>query len=156
MVVEHMLCGGGGGLSGNIGGGSGHGDTGKPDDLPGHGMVGAADGNGGQTAGGPLRDGIPGRQHDGQRAGPEGFRQVVGFLGDGMAEQIHLLRTGNVQDQRIVLGTALRLKDFDNSGFVQAVGAQAVDGLRGNGHQFPPADQFRGGFWRSRILCGQQ
>ena len=52
-----------------------------------------------------------------------------------MAEQLNLFRAGDVQNQGVVLRTALGLKDFGNGFFVQTVGTQAVDGLRGNGNQ---------------------
>ncbi len=155
VVMADMFRCGGGGLAGNVGGGGGNGNAGKPDDLPGHIAVGAADSHGGQAPGGPPGNHIPGGEHDGQRAGPEFFRQVVGRLGDMMAKKLDLFRAGNVKDQGIVLGTALGFEDFGNGFFVQAVGSQTVDSLRRNGHQFTGADHFRCDMWSLCILGGQ-
>ena len=52
-----------------------------------------------------------------------------------MAEPLHFLGLGHVEDQRIVLGATLGLKDFQNGVFVQSVGTQAIDRLRGDCHQ---------------------
>ena len=149
-----MLRGGGRGLAGNVGGGSGNGDTGQADDLPGDGIVGAADSHRGQTAGGTSGDDFPGGQHDGQRAGPEFFCQIIGLLGDMVTEQLDLLGTGNVQNQRIVLGAALGFEDLCHSIFVQTVGTQAVDGFRGDSNQLAVHDQVSRGGRGNGIGCG--
>ena len=61
-----------------------------------------------------------------------------------------------MQDQGIVLGTALGLKDLSNGFFVQTVGAQTVDGFRGDGHQTAAFDNFRRGYGRHRVPGGKE
>ena len=61
-----------------------------------------------------------------------------------MAKKLDLLRTGDVQNQGIVLGTALGFEAFGNGIFVQTVGTQTLDSLRGNGYQFAGFDQICG------------
>ena len=60
-----------------------------------------------------------------------------------VAVKLDLLRAGDMQDQRIVRRAALDLKDLRNGSFVQTVGTQTVNGLRGNGHQAAVFDNFR-------------
>ena len=96
-----------------------------------------------------------GGEHHGQGTGPETLRQVVGSLGNVVAEQLNLLRAGDVQDQGVVLGTALGFENLGNSSFVQTVGAQTVDGLRGNGNQSALHDDI-GGNGRSLRILGRK
>ena len=156
MVVEDVLGGGGGGLSGNIGGGRGNGNPRKADDLPGHGIVRAADGHGGKSPGGAPGDAVPGGQHHGQRPRPEFFRQLIGRPGHVMAEQFDLLRAADVQNQGVILGTTLGFKNLGHGGLVQAVCAQAVHRLRRNRHQLPLTDQVCGNFRSLCVQCGQK
>ena len=156
VVVEDMLGGGGGGLAGNIGGGGGDGDAGLADDLPGHIAVGAADAHGDQTAGGAAGHIGPGGQHHGQGAGPEGLGQGIGCHGDMVAEFLDLRQLGDMEDQGVVLGTALGLEDSGNSLFVQAVGAQTVDGLRGDGHQTAVFNDFSCRFHSTGSSSGEK
>ena len=58
-----------------------------------------------------------------------------------------------MQNQGIVLGTTLGLEDFQDCLFVQAVGTQTVDRLRGDGHQTALSDNMRGNFRGFRSLC---
>ena len=143
MIVEHVFCGGGGGLAGDVGGRGGDGNAGQADDFSGHIAVGAADSHGGKSAGGPLWHDIPGGENDGQRAGPEFFRKIIGFLGNMVAEQFNLLRAADMQDQRIVLRAAFGFENFRHGSFVQTVGAKTVDGFGGNGNELSHADHFR-------------
>ena len=148
VIVEHMLGSGGGGLAGNIGGGRGNGHPGQADDFSRHGVVRAPQGHGGKPTGGALRHILPGRQHHGQGAGPEGRRQSISRLWDIVAELLHLAGIPDVQNQRIILRPALGLKNLRHGGFVQAVGSQTVNGLRGNRHQLPLTNQRSSDRWR--------
>ena len=58
-----------------------------------------------------------------------------------------------MEDQGVVLGAALGLKYFGNGIFIQAVGSQAVDSLRGDGHQAPIANDRGGNFWGVGGVC---
>ena len=71
-----------------------------------------------------------------------------------MAEQPDLFRPADVQDQGIVLGTALGFEDFCYGGFVQPVGAETVDRLCGDGNQLALPDQLGGTRRGFRILGG--
>ena len=156
MVVEDVLGGGGGGLSGNVGGGSSDRNPRKADDLPGHGIVRAADGHGGKSSGGAPGNTVPCGQHHGQRSRPEFFRQFVSRPGHVVAEQFDLLRAADVQNQGVVLWTTLGFKNFRHGSFVQTVCAQTVNRLRGDRHQFPPANQVSRNLGRFRVQCGQK
>ena len=135
VVMENMLGRGGGGLAGEIGRGGRDGNPCQANDFPGDLRFGAADGHGGKTTGGSLGDAVVGGQHHGQRPRPEPLRQTPGVFGNVMAKQGKLLRAGDVEDQGIVPGSALGDKDFRHRLRVQPVGPQAVDRLRGQGHQ---------------------
>ena len=52
-----------------------------------------------------------------------------------MGEQLHLNGVRHMEDQGIVLGTALGDEDFRNGAFVQTVGTQTVDRLRRDRHK---------------------
>ena len=54
-----------------------------------------------------------------------------------------LLGAGNMDDEGIVLGPALGLKDPLHRGAVQSVGPQAVHRLRGDAQQAAPAENLR-------------
>ena len=58
-----------------------------------------------------------------------------------------------MEDQGVVLGAALGLKYFGNGIFIQAVGSQAVNRLRGDGHQAPIANDLGGNFRGLGGLC---
>ena len=102
-------------------------------------MVRAPDTHGVQSRRGGIRhDGLPLQDH-GQRTGPE-------FPGQRIRQRRHVLtvpgqplRSRNMDDERVVLRTALGLKDLVDSLCVQCVGTQAVDRFRGNSHQSPLA-----------------
>ena len=64
--------------------------------------------------------------------------------------------TADVQNQGIVLGTALGFENFRNGVFVQTVGAQTVDSLRGDGYQFSVHDQIGRGGSGDGVRCGKQ
>ena len=55
--------------------------------------------------------------------------------GDGMAETVQLGGRRDVENQRVVLGPPLGLKNLSDGGGVETVAAQAVDGLGGQGDQ---------------------
>ncbi len=97
---------------------------------------------------------VPGGQHHGQRPGPEFFCQRIGTLRHVMAEQVDLLRTGHMEDQRVVLGATLGNENLCHGLLIQAVSTQAVDCLRGNGNQPTLSDQL-GSNPRSLGVCGR-
>ena len=49
-------------------------------------------------------------------------------------------KPADVDDQRVIRGAALGLVDFLHGLPIQGVGGQAVDRLRGDGHQAAPAE----------------
>ena len=135
VVVAHVLRRGGRGLAGDIGRGSRNGHPRQGNDLPGNVTVRAADGNGIQPGGGALGHNFLHGQHHGQRAGPKFLGQTIGAFGNIVAEPLHFLGLGHVEDQGIVLRATLGLKNFQNGVFVQSVGTQAIDRLRGDCHK---------------------
>ena len=60
-----------------------------------------------------------------------------------VTEQGQLLRPCDMQNERVVTGPALGLKDFGHGLRIQPIGAQTVDCLSGNCHQPAPADELR-------------
>ena len=153
VVMAHMLGGGGGGLAGKVGRGGGNGHSRQGNDFPGDIIVRTPDSHGSQPCRGALGHDVPHRQHHGQRPRPEFFRQGVGRCRNVLAEPLHFLRLRHMENQRIVLGTTLGLEDFQNRLFIQAVGAQTVDRLRGDGHQAAVLDDGGGNFRGFRSLC---
>ena len=142
-VLHHMSGGGGAGTARGIARGGGNGNPGPANDLQGQGMVGAADAHGLQTAGGPQRYDVPPGQDHGQGPGPEPPGQGVGRMGDVPAEFRQPAGVGNMENQRVVLGTALGLEDMEHRGLIEPVGPEAIDGLRGNPQQPAAANDGR-------------
>ena len=73
-----------------------------------------------------------------------------------MTEKFNLFCTADMQNQRIVLGTALCLENFGNSVLVQAVGTQTVNSLCGNGYQFAIHNQIGSGRGSDGVSCRKQ
>ena len=76
-----------------------------------------------------------------QRTRPEGLRQCPGgwrHVGGPLFER---LIGRQVDDQRMVGRPALEGKDARHRGWIQGIGAQAVDGLGGQRHHLPGAQQ---------------
>ena len=71
-----------------------------------------------------------------------------------MADILHFCRLGNVEDQGVILGTALGNEDLGNGFFVKAIGTQAIYGFCGQRDQAAVFDDFRGGSCRGGVLCG--
>ena len=145
-VLHHVRCGGAAGTAGGIGAGRGHRNACLPDDGQRYLMVRAADTHGVQSrCGGVRHDGLPLQDH-GQRTGPE-------FPGQRIRQRRHVLTvpgqplgSRNMDDERVVLRTALGLEDLVNSLCVQCISTQTVDRFRGNSHQSPlPQDVCRCG-----------
>jgi hypothetical protein len=72
-----------------------------------------------------------------QRTRPEAFGQQARGRGHLRNPVFQLLRSGDVDDQRVGGRTALDLEDPRDGGGVLGVGAQTVDGLGRQGHQAP-------------------
>ena len=71
-----------------------------------------------------------------------------------MGDQIqYLIRLRNVQNQRVVLGSALGGKNLLRRFGVETVGAQSVNGLGGKNYQFSPAQKIRRLFDGFGVLC---
>ena len=66
------------------------------------------------------------------------FRQGVGRGGDMLAVALQPCGVGHMDDEGVILGTALGLENAAHRILVQAVGAQAVDRLRGNAEKAAP------------------
>ena len=79
--------------------------------------------------------------------------QVKGRLGDVVGKIHDPLRAVHMQDQGIVLGPALCRKDLGHCLFIQSVGAQTVNRLRGDSHQAAVFDDFRGNFRGIGFIC---
>ena len=98
-------------------------------------MVRAADAHGVQPGGGGVRHHLFPLQNHGQRPRPE-------LPGQGVCQGRHILAVPgqplgarHMDDEGVVLGTALCLKDLMDRFLVQGVGSQAVNGFRGDGYQ---------------------
>lgn len=129
----HVAQDGGGGrgarTAGDVGGGSGDGDAGRADHGAGDGVFRHADADGREAAGDAVgNDGFP-PQDEGDGAGAEGreefFRTGRDVGGDGVDHRA----VCDVEDQGVVRGASLRFVDARAGSGVEAVCAEAVDGL---------------------------
>ena len=142
-VLPDVLGAGAAGAAGAVGAGSRHGHPRLPEEGQGHGVVRAAHAHGVQPRRGDIRhDGLAPEDH-GEGAGPEAPGQLIGDGGHILTAAAEPLGGGDVEDQGVILGTALGLEDLSHGGGVQAVGAQAVDRLRGEGQKAAGAEDGR-------------
>ena len=144
-ILDHVAGGGGTGPPGGVAGWGGDGDPGPADDLQGHGVIGTADAHGGQAAGGPQGDNFLLGQDHGQRSWPKGPGQGIGRRRNVPAVPGQPALIGNMNNQRIVLGPALGFIDLPAGGFIESVGSQAIDRLRGDAQKSAGSDDLRGG-----------
>ncbi len=75
--------------------------------------------------------------------GQKASRQLLGSLRDLPHHLGQVLQAGNMDDQRVVLRAALGLKDLFYRRGVGGVRGKAVDGLGGDAHGLPRAQQPR-------------
>ena len=151
-VLRHVACRGGAGPPGGITAGGRHRHTGSLDDGPCHRMIRTAHTHRLKPAGSLQGNNLPPGQDHGQRPRPEPLRQTVGRLRYLPAVPLQPVRPRDVQDQGVVLGAALGLKDPAHRSGVQPVGPQAVHRLGGDAHQAAGAEQVRGGL---DVLLGE-
>jgi len=140
-VLQHMLGQRWRDVPEAVRGGRCQGDARGGDELPGQGVVRAAHRD---EAGG----GCDLRRHCGlrlannaQRARPACNCQCIEdrVLSDvKLQEPIGLAGRGDVEDARIAERPALGLEDAEHRLRIEAIGSEAVDRLRGEGHQEPP------------------
>ncbi len=91
---------------------------------------GNAHGHSGQARRHGIRHLVAFGEHDRERPGPKGPRQPVGSLIPAACHVGHVVDTGDVHDERIVMRTTLRDVDALDGERVERVRAEPVDGLR--------------------------
>ena len=102
-------------------------------------MIWAADAHRLQAAGGLQGNDIPPGQDHGQGPRPEPLRQPIGGGGHIPAVSLQPGGVGNVDDQRVILRSALGQENAAHSVLVQGVGSQTVYRFRGDAQKSPPA-----------------
>ena len=151
-IVAHMLRRGSAGLTGPVGRRGSNGYTGQPDNLPCNGCARAADRHRVQSRCGTSGHRRAAGQHHGQGTRPEPFRQTPGGFGNGVANLPDILRLGHMENQWVILGTALGLKDFQDGITVQTIGSQPVNRLCGQSHQAAVFENLCGFLCRLEVL----
>lgn len=155
----HVAQDGGGGrgarTAGDVSGGSGDGDAGRADHGAGDGVFRHADADGCEAAGDAVgNDGFP-PQDEGDGAGAEGREEFFGTGRDVGGDGIDHRAVCDVEDQGVVRGASLRFVDARAGGRVEAVCAEAVDGLRRKGDEAAAAQDIAGagdgGLCRGRV-----
>ena len=145
QVGDDVLSHGGGGLTRQIGRGSGHGEVAALlQKRVGDGMIGTAHRHGVKTAGGGVGDTLSFGQDHRQRPGHEGRRQTEVQV-SRMGISVCLGRLVDVDDEGIVGGTALGGVDPLRRLSGQSVAAETVHRLGGEHHK-PPLAEDAGGF----------
>ena len=134
-VLQTVCRAGAAGTAGGVGAGGRNGYPRLPDNSQRHLMIRAADANGVQSGSGGVRHHLFPLQDHGQRAGPELPGQRVRQRRHILAVPGQPLGTRHMDDEGVVLRTALGLENLMNRSLVQRVGAQTVNRLRGDGYQ---------------------
>ena len=131
-VVQHVPCGGGRGLARGVCRGGGQRHSRRINDGSCHRMRGHTDAHRVQPGRGAVGDHSGLFDHHGQRAGPEMLGHLVDRRGNVLCQPLQLLQSGDVNDQRIVLGAPLGFKDAQNGRLVQGVCRQTVHRFGGD------------------------
>lgn len=139
-----------------VGAGGGDGNAGLLDEREGDGMGGHADADEGTAGGDGIGHGGGAREEKSQGTGPEGAHEALGGVGDvaDEAKQGGIGRdgAGDVHDDGVPGGAVLGEEDALDGGRVEGVGAEAVDGLGGQGDETAIAEQVGGGGKRGLAL----
>ena len=140
-ILRHVACRGGAGPPGGVAAGGRHRHTGSLDDGPCHRMIRAAHAHRLQPAGSLQGNNLPPGQDHGQRPRPEPFRQTVGRLRYLPAVPLQPRGIRHMDDEGIILRTALGLENMAHRRLVEGVRPQTVYRLRGDAQQpAPPQD----------------
>ena len=142
-VLAHVGEAGRAGAAGGVAGRGRDGHVGCADDGERDGMVRAADADGVEAAGRAERDDGLARQDHRQRARPEAFGEAMGALGNVFAVALEPRGIRDVDDERVVLWTALGLEDVQDGLFVEGVGPESIDRLGRDAEQAAAADDVR-------------
>ena len=106
-------------------------------------MIRAADTHSVQPPGGAQGNHGPAGQDHGQGAGPEFLRQQVGRLRHLPAVALQPAGIRYMENQRVILRTALGLENVQHGILIEGIGPQAVHGLRGDAQQAARAEDLR-------------
>jgi len=126
-----------------IGTGRGYGNPGAADQFQSHRVRRHAYPHQRPPGGHCIRDRRRARQQQRQRPWPEGFHQPASGFGDLGDQSIQYGQVGNVHNDWVPRRPLLGLEDLPHSVPVQRIGAQTVDGLRGQRHQSACAQNLR-------------
>ena len=156
QVVDTVLGGGGTGTAGQICRRSRNGNSCKANHFPCHRMTGHTNGHRIQSPRCGPWDPRTFWQDHGHGSWPIGIRQGFGRRGNLGHQRFQLLPLADMNDQRVILGTAFGQIDPLNRLLQKCIGPQAIDRLGGQGHQFSLAQQLSRPLKVLGILCIQQ
>ena len=139
QVFKDVIRGGGADMAEDVCAGGGYWNAGLAYELEGDGMGRHSDPDKMPAGGNNVGNGGAARQEECERAGPEGAYEVCGswrHVRHQLLEHWVLAqRTGDVHNDGVPGGTLLGCEDAGDSVRVERVGAQAVDGLCGQGNE---------------------
>ena len=151
-VLDHVRDARRAGTARGIAGRGRDGHVRRGDDCAGNGVVRAADADCLQSARRAQRhDGLPGQNHR-ERPRPEFFCQRIRLRRDIFAVPRKPRTVGHMDDERVILRTALGQKNAQHRVLVQRVRAEAVDRLRRDRQQPAVPDDLRSGL--NILFCG--
>jgi hypothetical protein len=133
QFLAHVLGGGGTDAAEAVGRGGGDAGAEGLEELEGEGVVGHPQAHGVLAAGDDVRHLVAALEDQGERSGPEGAGERDGFLGNAGGPVRQGLGVGQMDDQRVVGRTPFGGEDLGRGLRVEGVGAQAIDGLGGQG-----------------------
>ena len=155
-VLEHVLRGGGAGTAGGVAAGRGDGNARRGDDAQRRRVVRAAHADRRQTRRRLRGNDIAAGEDHRQRAGPEALREQIRLRRHVMAVPLEPRGVRNVDDEGVVLRTALGLKDVPHGLAVEGVRTQTVDRLRRDADEPAAAENVGGRLGGLRIGIGVQ
>ena len=121
----------------------GHGRAGRRDERVGRGVRRDPDADGVEAGGHEVGHLRAAGEHEGERAGPEARGEGAHARVVGRRDPAEVGRVREVHDERVERRAGLHLEDAGHRPRVEGVGAEAVDGLGGEGHEPAPAQDAR-------------
>ncbi len=142
QVIFDVLRGGGADVAEWIGAWSGESPLAQADDFLKQGVGRHSYGDTGKSCGYEVGNVRPLGEDQGEWTGPEGFGEEQG-LGGGHGYFMQLAQTGDMDDERIMVGTSFGRKNRFAGGDIERICGESVNGFRGNRHKIAACE--RGG-----------
>jgi hypothetical protein len=132
-LTENFLAAGAGGRAGDVGAGAGERDADFGDEIRNNFRFGPTESDA-TGVGGDFEGETVGRvDDDGKRTGPEGFGEAIEVVREVFGENERVIEMADEDREGAVLGAPFDAENLFDSGEVDGIGGQSVEGVGGDG-----------------------